>query len=39
MSNPQTATKTTILDDTNQVSKSTYTYDTYNNITDEKDYN
>ena len=38
LNNPQVASKTTTLLDTNQVSQSTYAYDLYNNIIDQKDY-
>ncbi len=38
MNNPLTASKTTTLSDTNQVSKTSYSYDIYGNVTDEKDY-
>lgn len=37
-SNPQLTTETTVLDDTNQVSQTTFGYDPYNNVTDKKEY-
>ncbi len=38
MNSPQLASQTTILDDTNQQSQVSFTYDRYNNITDQKQY-
>ena len=38
MNNPQLANTTTTLNDTNQMSRLSYLYDTFNNITDVKQY-
>jgi len=38
MNNPQLASATVTLDDTNQVSQTTYQYDKYNNVVDVKSY-